>query len=53
VQALADLARQRSCYGMWVGVDADNEAALATYESAGAKAVEPVVVREWRFGPTG
>jgi [ribosomal protein S18]-alanine N-acetyltransferase len=49
VQALATVARDRSCSGMWVGVDADNEAALATYESAGAHAVDPVVIREWTF----
>ncbi|MEU6825540.1 GNAT family N-acetyltransferase [Streptomyces atriruber] len=35
VQALAALARERGCYGMWVGVETDNEAALATYRSAG------------------
>ena len=52
VQALGELARERSCYGMWVGVDADNAAALATYESVGGKPTEPVVIREWRFGPT-
>lgn len=37
VRALADLARELGCYGMWVGVDTDNEAALATYRSTGAK----------------
>ena len=31
VNALAALARERGCYGMWVGVDTDNAAALATY----------------------
>jgi ribosomal protein S18 acetylase RimI-like enzyme len=35
VTALAHLARERGCYGMWVGTDDDNEAALATYESTG------------------
>ncbi|MBW5422290.1 GNAT family N-acetyltransferase [Streptomyces sp. BG9H] len=37
VDALAALARERGCHGMWVGVDTDNEAALATYRGAGAK----------------
>jgi len=36
VQALATLAKARGCYGMWVGVDVDNVAALATYRRAGA-----------------
>ena len=36
VEALAELARGRGCYGMWVAVDADNGPALATYRSAGA-----------------
>src|ERR1700682_1709457 len=36
VRELADLARSRGCYGMWVGVDNDNAAALATYRAAGA-----------------
>lgn len=35
--ALAEEAKARGCYGMWVGVDTDNEAALATYTSAGAR----------------
>ena len=36
VQALADLARERGCYGMWVLTDPDNDAGLATYRRAGA-----------------
>jgi len=31
VDALAALARERGCYGMWVGTEPDNEAAIATY----------------------
>jgi ribosomal protein S18 acetylase RimI-like enzyme len=34
VAALADLARDRGCYGMWVLTDSDNSAAVRTYESA-------------------
>lgn len=35
VAALADLARTRGCYGMWVLTDSDNPAAVRTYQSAG------------------
>ncbi len=49
VAALADLARERGCYGMWVSTEADNDAALATYRSAGADAPEPAVVLTWTF----
>jgi ribosomal protein S18 acetylase RimI-like enzyme len=35
VGALADLARDRDCYGMWVLTDSDNPAALAAYAGAG------------------
>ena len=31
VEALAALARERGCYGMWVGTEPGNAAALATY----------------------
>jgi len=37
VGALAHLARERGCHGMWVAVDHDNEPALATYRSAGGR----------------
>src|SRR5690348_15354837 len=36
VGALAEVARCGGCYGMWVGTEVDNEAALATYRRAGA-----------------
>lgn len=36
VDALAGLARDRGCYGMWVATENDNKAALATYRRAGA-----------------
>jgi ribosomal protein S18 acetylase RimI-like enzyme len=49
VSALADLAREHGCYGMWVGTEADNAAALATYRAAGAEAPEPCVTLTWRF----
>jgi ribosomal protein S18 acetylase RimI-like enzyme len=49
VLALADLARERGCYGMWVGTEADNDAALATYRAAGAAEPEPCVTLSWTF----
>ncbi|RZU51611.1 acetyltransferase (GNAT) family protein [Krasilnikovia cinnamomea] len=36
VRALADIARERGCYGMWVGTEHDNEAVQRTYRRAGA-----------------
>jgi len=49
VNALAVLARKRGCYGMWVGVDTDNAAALATYRRAGAGEEAQAVVFSWEF----
>lgn len=49
--ALAEEARARGCYGMWVGVDTDNEAALATYGSAGAIDEGVFTVRGWPLAP--
>jgi aminoglycoside 3-N-acetyltransferase I len=37
VKALAELARRRGCYGMWVGTEPDNATAQATHRKAGAK----------------
>jgi ribosomal protein S18 acetylase RimI-like enzyme len=48
-QALAALARERGCYGMWVGTEPDNAAALATYRAAGATSSDQVVVLSWEF----
>jgi ribosomal protein S18 acetylase RimI-like enzyme len=50
-RALATLARERGCYGMWVGTEPDNVAALATYRSAGATSSNPFVVLTWEFDP--
>lgn len=49
VTGLGDLARECGCYGMWVGTEPDNVAALATYRSAGADQPEPFVTLSWRF----
>jgi ribosomal protein S18 acetylase RimI-like enzyme len=47
VKALADLARRRGCYGMWVGTEPDNAAAQATYRKAGANEEAPFVLLSW------
>ena len=51
VSALADLARKRDCYGMWVITDEDNTAALATYSHAGGVPERDQVVLVWTFDP--
>lgn len=48
-EALADLAREHGCYGMWVGTEHDNKAALATYRAAGATSEESFVLLNWDF----
>jgi len=45
--ALAQLARDRGCYGMWVVTELDNAAALATYRSAGGVSDGGQVVLQW------
>ncbi|QKW06591.1 GNAT family N-acetyltransferase [Streptomyces sp. NA04227] len=49
VHALAEYARSHGCYGMWVGVDPDNEAALATYAKAGARDEGRFAMLGWAF----
>ena len=50
VERLADIARAAGCYGMWVGTDDGNPAALATYARAGGvRDSEPTVVLTWDF----
>jgi ribosomal protein S18 acetylase RimI-like enzyme len=49
VEGLADLARSRGCYGMWVGTEPDNAAALAAYLAAGADPPEPFMSLSWTF----
>jgi ribosomal protein S18 acetylase RimI-like enzyme len=49
VKSLADLARAVGCYGMWVGTEPANAAALATYRAAGAASPEPFVTLDWIF----
>jgi ribosomal protein S18 acetylase RimI-like enzyme len=47
VRALAEIARDRGCYGMWVGTEVGNEAAQATYRRAGATEETPFVLLNW------
>ncbi|MFD9353345.1 GNAT family N-acetyltransferase [Streptomyces sp. NPDC060031] len=49
-EALAAEAKAHGCYGMWVGVDTDNGAALATYASAGARDEGVFAMRGWPLG---
>ena len=47
VRALAGVARENGCYGMWVGTESDNGAAQATYRKAGAAEEAPFVLLNW------
>src|SRR4051812_24897673 len=47
VRALATIARERGCYGMWVGTETDNAAGQATYRRAGATEEAPFVLLSW------
>jgi ribosomal protein S18 acetylase RimI-like enzyme len=49
VEALAELARERGCYGMFVLTDDENAAALATYKGAGAGAPSPQLMLDWNL----
>jgi aminoglycoside 3-N-acetyltransferase I len=54
VAALAALARDRGCYGMWTGTEDDNVAALATYARAKAVANPSFISVDWDLeGPVG
>jgi aminoglycoside 3-N-acetyltransferase I len=53
VRALAALAADRGCYGMWVGTDTDNAAALAVYRRAGAQEEAPFVMLTWQLAEAG
>lgn len=49
VSAIASLARENGCYGMWVLTDEDNHAALATYTATGATRDGSQVMLSWRL----
>jgi ribosomal protein S18 acetylase RimI-like enzyme len=47
VKNLAEIARARGCYGMWVGTEPDNAAAQATYRKADANEEAPFQLLSW------
>ncbi len=49
VSALASLARERGCYGMWVLTDTDNTAAQAVYTRAGGTPEPNQMMLSWTF----
>ena len=49
VEALAELARTRGNYDMWVLADDDNEAARATYARAGGQDGSRPIMIEWEL----
>ena len=49
VEALATVARERGCYGMFVLTDDDNVAARATYRSAGGREASRSLMLDWEF----
>ncbi len=49
VSALAAVARERGCYGMWVLTDDDNAAAVGAYRSAGGSNPSDCLLLEWQF----
>ena len=49
VDSLAEVARSRGCYGMWVTTEPDNSAGLATYRAAGAGPPKACVTLSWTF----
>ncbi|WP_067509054.1 GNAT family N-acetyltransferase [Actinoplanes sp. TFC3] len=51
VEALAGIAREHGCYGMWVGTENDNAAAQRTYRKSGATEEEPFLLLNWDFHP--
>jgi hypothetical protein len=49
VRALAELARERGCYGMWVLTDDGNPAALRAYVAAAGVREPEAVLFTWTF----
>lgn len=49
VIALATLARELGCYGMWVLTDDDNAAAIAAYRAAGGIVGDTSRLLSWEF----
>ncbi|MEV6297879.1 GNAT family N-acetyltransferase [Actinoplanes sp. NPDC051861] len=53
VGALAEVAREKGCYGMWVATENDNKAALATYRRAGACEEMTFTLLSWDLSQEG
>jgi ribosomal protein S18 acetylase RimI-like enzyme len=49
VEALAALARERGCYGMFAFTDDNNAAARATYRAAGGRESSRHLMLEWHI----
>jgi ribosomal protein S18 acetylase RimI-like enzyme len=49
LEGLAEVARQRGCYGMWTLTEGANAGALATYRAAGADEETAHVMLAWTF----
>ncbi|MFF2848767.1 GNAT family N-acetyltransferase [Streptomyces sp. NPDC058001] len=49
VSALADLSRERGCYGVWTITDEDNTAALSTYRRADGVPEGGQTMLTWTF----
>ncbi len=49
VENLAELAKSKGCYGMWVLVDDENAAAAATYRKAHGDVESQPLMFSWRF----
>ncbi|KJY28252.1 GNAT family N-acetyltransferase [Streptomyces sp. NRRL S-495] len=49
VSALADLSRERGCYGLWTLTEEGNAAARATYRRAGGTPEPGQVALTWTF----
>jgi ribosomal protein S18 acetylase RimI-like enzyme len=50
VDAMRRLAAERGCYGMWTLTEPENDAARATYRTAGASEEEETVLFGWPIG---
>ena len=53
VKAMATLARERDCYGMWVLTDDDNLPAVTAYRASGAVVGETSRLLSWEFSDEG